>query len=70
LNDGSLLHQSPHRGDGHLHHHVGRGLLAMRSLPVAQYPAIIPPQIIVSTTFTGADAVTVEQSVATPPSSR
>jgi HAE1 family hydrophobic/amphiphilic exporter-1 len=42
------------------------GLLAMRSLPVAQYPAIIPPQIIVSTTFTGADAVTVEQSVATP----
>src|ERR1700731_3682018 len=42
------------------------GLLAMRTLPVAQYPAIIPPQIIVSTTFTGADAVTVEQSVATP----
>src|SRR3981189_2816370 len=42
------------------------GLLAMRSLPVAQYPAIIPPQIIVSTTFTGADAVSVEQSVATP----
>jgi len=42
------------------------GLLAMRSLPVAQYPTIIPPQIIVSTTFTGADALTVEQSVATP----
>src|SRR5438874_4294862 len=42
------------------------GLLAMRSLPVAQYPSIIPPQIIVNGTFTGADAVTVEQSVATP----
>jgi HAE1 family hydrophobic/amphiphilic exporter-1 len=42
------------------------GLLAMRGLPVAQYPSIIPPQIIVSTTYTGADAVTVEQSVATP----
>src|SRR3989442_15538184 len=42
------------------------GLLAMRSLPVAQYPTIIPPQIIVSTTFTGADALTVEQSVSTP----
>src|SRR6266436_364780 len=42
------------------------GLLAMRSLPVAQYPDIIPPQIIVSTTFTGADAITIEQSVATP----
>src|SRR5438477_8107763 len=45
---------------------VTAGLLAMRSLPVAQYPPIIPPQIIVSTTCTGADAVTVEQSVATP----
>jgi len=42
------------------------GLLAMRSLPIAQYPGIIPPQIIVSSTFTGADAVTVEESVATP----
>src|SRR5438270_897940 len=38
----------------------------MRSLPVAQYPSIIPPQIIVNPTVTGADAVTVEQSVATP----
>src|SRR5438876_4516704 len=45
---------------------VTAGLLAMRSLPVAQYPSIIPPQIIVNGTFTGADAVTVEQSVATP----
>src|SRR6266446_3651090 len=45
---------------------VTGGLLAMRSLPVAQYPSIIPPQIIVNATFTGADAVTVEQSVATP----
>jgi len=42
------------------------GLLAMRSLPVAQFPAIIPPQIIVSTSYPGADAVTVEQSIATP----
>ena len=45
---------------------VVAGLLAMRTLPVAQYPAIIPPQIIVSGNYTGADAVTVEQSVATP----
>src|SRR6266496_3468831 len=42
------------------------GLVAMRGLPVAQFPDIIPPQIIVSTTFTGADAITIEQSVATP----
>jgi HAE1 family hydrophobic/amphiphilic exporter-1 len=42
------------------------GLVAMYGLPVAQFPEIIPPQIIVSTTYTGADAVTIEQSVATP----
>src|SRR5207302_3488511 len=42
------------------------GLIAMRGLPVAQFPPIVPPQIIVSTTYTGADAVTIEQSVSTP----
>ena len=42
------------------------GLVAMQGLPVAQYPDIVPPQIIVSTTYPGADAVTIEQSVATP----
>src|SRR5437868_12301242 len=42
------------------------GLVAMRGLPLAQFPSIVPPQIIASTTYTGADAVTIEQSVATP----
>src|SRR6266480_2935532 len=42
------------------------GLVAMRGLPVAQFPEIIPPQIIVSTNYPGADSVTIEQSVATP----
>src|SRR5262245_32345335 len=42
------------------------GLIAMRGLPLAQLPEIVPPQIIVSTTYTGADADTIEQSVATP----
>src|SRR5881397_1844765 len=42
------------------------GLIALRGLPLAQFPEIVPPQIIVSTTYTGADAVTIEQSVATP----
>src|SRR5215470_13566996 len=42
------------------------GLVAMRGLPLAQFPPIVPPQIIASTTYTGADAVTIEQSVATP----
>jgi len=42
------------------------GAVAMLGLPVAQYPNIVPPQIQVRTNYTGADAVTVEQSVATP----
>src|SRR4029450_1563770 len=42
------------------------GLIAMRGLPLAQLPEIVPPQIIVNTTYTGADAVTIEQSVAPP----
>ena len=42
------------------------GLVVMRGLPEAQFPDIVPPQIIVSTTYPGADAETVEQSVATP----
>src|SRR5947209_13381445 len=42
------------------------GLIAMMGLPLAQFPEIVPPQIITSTTYTGADAVTIEQSVSTP----
>ncbi len=42
------------------------GLVAMSRLPIAQLPEIVPPQIQVSTTYTGADAVTVEQAIATP----
>jgi HAE1 family hydrophobic/amphiphilic exporter-1 len=42
------------------------GLVAMSGLPVAQYPNIVPPEIIVQGTYVGADALTIEQSVATP----
>src|SRR4029450_8636554 len=42
------------------------GLVSMQRLPIAQFPDIVPPQIIVSGTYTGADALTIEQSVATP----
>src|SRR6266850_2402061 len=42
------------------------GIVAMSKLPVAQLPDIVPPQINVSATYTGADALTIEQSVATP----
>ena len=42
------------------------GLASMRSLPIDKFPNITPPQIVVSANYVGADAVTVEQSVATP----
>ena len=42
------------------------GLVCMISLPVAQYPQIAPPEIVVQTHYTGADAITIEQSVAAP----
>lgn len=42
------------------------GLVSMAGLPIAQYPNIVPPQIQVQTTYVGADALTVEASVATP----
>ena len=42
------------------------GVVSFLSLPVAQYPNIVPPEIAVNTTYVGADALTVEQSVATP----
>src|SRR5207342_2050375 len=42
------------------------GLLSMAKLPVAQLPDIVPPQVNVAATYTGADALTIEQSVATP----
>ena len=42
------------------------GLVSLFGLPIAQFPKILPPQINLSTVYTGADAVTIEQSVATP----
>src|SRR5664279_3578032 len=42
------------------------GLVSMISLPVAQFPDIVPPEIRIQTTFVGADAQTLAQSVATP----
>src|SRR5271154_2040437 len=42
------------------------GLVCLIGLPVAQYPNIAPPEARITTTSVGADAQTVEQSVATP----
>src|SRR6204780_1407259 len=42
------------------------GAVMVFRLPVAQFPEIVPPKIQTTATYTGADALTVEQSVATP----
>ena len=42
------------------------GAVAIVGLPVAQFPQIAPPEVQVSAIYVGADAQTIEQSVATP----
>jgi multidrug efflux pump len=42
------------------------GLVALGELPISQFPQIVPPQISVTAQYPGADALTIEQSVATP----
>lgn len=42
------------------------GVLGLTSLPIAQYPDIAPPTVQVSTTYTGANAQTVLNSVIAP----
>src|SRR5713101_2563897 len=42
------------------------GTITITSLPVAQFPNIAPPEIQIQATYVGADAQTLEQSVATP----
>ncbi len=42
------------------------GVLAWFRIPVSQFPDIVPPQVLVSTNFTGASAAVVESTVAQP----
>ena len=42
------------------------GIIAMSTLPIAQYPDITPPTVNVTGIFTGADAKTVEETTTTP----
>ena len=42
------------------------GLLALQKTPISQYPDINPPVVKITTRFTGANALNVEQAVATP----
>src|SRR5882724_3374158 len=42
------------------------GSVTIAGLPVALFPSIAPPEVQISAVYTGADAQTIEQSVATP----
>ena len=42
------------------------GIVLAQRLPIAQFPEIAPPEIVVTTNYIGADALTIESSVATP----
>jgi len=42
------------------------GTVSMLTLPTSQYPDIVPPEILVTATYPGADAKTVSQAVSTP----
>src|SRR5256885_8714135 len=42
------------------------GAVTIAGLPIAQFPSIAPPEIQVLATYVGADALTLEQAVATP----
>src|SRR5277367_5090207 len=42
------------------------GLVTMVSLPIAQFPKVVPPEIFIQADYVGADAQTIEASVATP----
>ncbi len=42
------------------------GMAAIRALPVAQYPAILPPQVSVSTSYPGASSQVIAETVAAP----
>ena len=39
------------------------GVLALRALPIEQYPDVAPPSLQISVTYPGADAATLEQNV-------
>ena len=42
------------------------GGLSMLSLPISEYPDVVPPTVVVATTYPGASAQVVADTVATP----
>jgi len=65
-----VLHQSSNRRHGDCDRHRHRRRSDHHSLPVLSFPNIAPPKSRSLATYVGADAQTLEQSVATPTSSR
>ena len=44
------------------------GLIAMLSLPISEYPEVVPPSIVVRAIYPGANPRVLSEAVATPPS--
>ncbi|MEO1190261.1 MAG: efflux RND transporter permease subunit [Pseudomonadota bacterium] len=42
------------------------GLVAMTRLPISQFPEVVPPQVVVTAQYPGANAATIAETVATP----
>ncbi|CAN5252385.1 multidrug efflux RND transporter permease subunit [soil metagenome] len=42
------------------------GLIAMRVLPISEYPEVVPPSVVVRAQYPGANPQTIAESVATP----
>jgi len=42
------------------------GLMAIKGLPIEEYPEVTPPQVVISTTYNGANAETISKTVAAP----
>ncbi|MCH8500703.1 MAG: multidrug efflux RND transporter permease subunit [Aliidiomarina sp.] len=42
------------------------GLMSLRMLPIQQYPQIVPPQVVISASYSGATAEAASQAVAAP----
>src|SRR5712692_5491185 len=42
------------------------GLIALRSLPIAEYPEVVPPSIVVRANYPGANPRVIAETVATP----
>ena len=42
------------------------GLISIPNLPISEYPEVIPPSVVVSTTYPGANPKVIAETVSTP----